>query len=98
MKDTQWDLWEVFSQRKSGAPFMHQGQVHAVDKEQAIQNARDVFARRDHPYAMWVVPTNEIVSTQPEDQGSFFDPADDKAYRHPRFFKLSKGVNLDIEE
>lgn len=94
--DTQWDLWEVFSQRKSGAPFIHQGNVHAPDKETALQNARDVFTRRDRPYAMWVVPTNQIVSTQPEDEGPFFDPGNDKPYRHPRFYKISKGVNLDI--
>jgi len=94
--DTQWDLWEVFTQRKSGAPFVHQGNVHAVDKEQAIQNARDVFTRRDHPHAMWVVPTSEIVATSPEDSSSLFDPSDDKMYRHPRFYKISKGVNLDV--
>jgi ring-1,2-phenylacetyl-CoA epoxidase subunit PaaB len=96
-QDTQWDLWEVFTQRKSGTPFIHQGNVHASDKETALQNARDVFTRRERPYSMWVVPTNQIVSSMPEDAESLFDPGMDKPYRHPRFYKISKGVNLDID-
>jgi ring-1,2-phenylacetyl-CoA epoxidase subunit PaaB len=46
---------------------------------------------------MWVVPTNQIVSSMPEDAESLFDPGMDKPYRHPRFYKISKGVNLDID-
>lgn len=95
-EDTQLDLWEVFTQRKSGTPFIHAGSLHAADSEQAIQNARDVYARRDNPYAIWVVPSNKITSTTPEDNPSFFDPGD-KPYRHPKFYKIPKGVNVDID-
>ena len=31
-------------------------------------------------------------TTNPEDNESFFDPADDKIYRYPTFFKVSKKV------
>ena len=44
--DTQWPLWEVFTQRAQGAPHEHAGSVHAADAEHALQNARDVYARR----------------------------------------------------
>ena len=36
----------MFIQPKPGAPHEHCGSVHAVDAEQALQNARDVYARR----------------------------------------------------
>ncbi len=94
--DTQLDLWEVFTQRKSGTPFIHAGSLHASDNEMAIQNARDVYARRDKPYALWVVPSNSITSTTPEDNPSFFESSE-KAYRHPKFYKIPKGVSVDID-
>jgi ring-1,2-phenylacetyl-CoA epoxidase subunit PaaB len=85
--DTQWPLWEVFTQKKQGAPHEHAGSVHAVDKEMALQNARDVYSRRNEAISLWVVPTEAITASTPEDMGAFFDPANDKAYRHPNFFK-----------
>ena len=87
IKDTQWDLWEVFTQRKSGEPFEHAGSVHAPDKEMALQYARDVYSRRGEATCIWVVPSEQITSSTPEDVGSFFDPANDKIYRHPNFYK-----------
>jgi ring-1,2-phenylacetyl-CoA epoxidase subunit PaaB len=91
--DSQWPLWEVFVQEKTGAPHEHAGSVHAVDREMALQNARDVYGRRG-AVSMWVVPTDAIVATSPDDAGPFFDPADDKAYRHPQFYKTPRGVRV----
>ena len=91
--DTQWPLWEVFVQEKTGAPHEHAGSVHAVDREMAIQNARDVYGRRG-AVSMWVVPSEAITATSPDDAGPFFDPADDKPYRHPQFYKTPRGVRV----
>ncbi len=96
-KDTQWNLWEVFVQFKSGKPYEHVGNVHAPDSELALQNARDLYARREKLFGMWVVPSNSIVASKSTDSDSFFDPADDKVYRHPLFYKIPKGVSLDVE-
>ena len=85
-------LWEVFIQPKTGAPFQHAGNVHAADKEMALQNARDLYTRRMEGTCVWVVKAEDIVSSNPEDNESFFDPADDKVYRYPAFFKVSKKV------
>ena len=82
--------WEVFIQAKTGAHFQHAGCVHAVDKEMALQNARDLYTRRQEGTCIWVVKAKYIVSSNPEDAESFFDPANDKAYRYPTFFKVSK--------
>lgn len=92
----QWPVWEVFVQQKSGRPHQHVGSVHATDAEHAIQNARDVYARREKPISIWVVPGENIAATTPKDSEAFFDPADDKVYRHPLFYKIPKGVSVDI--
>jgi len=94
--DTQWGLWEVFAQYKTGKPHVHLGNVHAADAEQAIQNARDVYGRRENPISLWVVPSNNIIATTPEEAGVLFDSQNEKIYRHPQFYKIAKNVNLDI--
>ena len=86
------DLWEVFIQSETGAPHEHAGSVHAADAEMALQNARDVYARRGTVISIWVVPTTAIAATSPSDENPFFNPADDKAYRHPQFYKIPKSV------
>lgn len=91
-QDTQWTLWEVFLQEQSGAPHVHAGSLHAADAEMALQNARDVYARRGHILSIWVVPSVAITASAPLDSESFFDPADDKIYRYPQFYKVPKGV------
>jgi ring-1,2-phenylacetyl-CoA epoxidase subunit PaaB len=95
-KETQWNLWEVFVQTKTGAPHEHWGSVHAPDAELALQNARDVYARRQKLWSVWVVPSNAIIATKLDDNEPFFDPQDDKVYRHPLFYKIPKGVSLDV--
>ena len=85
--DTQFTLWEVFVQAKSGAPHTHAGSVHAPDAELALQNARDTYARRDKLASIWVVESTRIVASQPEDAPAFFEPGAAKIYRHPRFYR-----------
>jgi ring-1,2-phenylacetyl-CoA epoxidase subunit PaaB len=85
-------VWEVFIQKKAGLAFKHVGSVHAFDKKMAIQNARDLYTRRSEGRALWVVPTEEIVSVPLDDADAFFDPSDDKAYRHAMFYDIPEGV------
>ena len=92
IQDTQGVLWEVFIQSKKGLPFKHVGSVHAFDKEMAVQNARDLYTRRGEGKGMWVVPASSIVAVDPSDDQSFFEPADDKVYRHPTFYELPDGI------
>jgi ring-1,2-phenylacetyl-CoA epoxidase subunit PaaB len=90
--ETNWPLWEVFVQSQQGAPHQHAGSVHATDAEMALQNARDVFARRGPVISIWVVPASAITASSPSDAGPFFDPADDKVYRHASFYKGPVGL------
>ncbi|MBI2272024.1 MAG: 1,2-phenylacetyl-CoA epoxidase subunit B [Bacteroidetes bacterium] len=91
-KDTQWPLWEIFIQANPGIPHKHVGSLHAPDAELAIQNARDVYTRRNEGISIWVVEAKNIRASSPEDIGSFFEPANDKVYRHPTFYKVPDGV------
>jgi ring-1,2-phenylacetyl-CoA epoxidase subunit PaaB len=91
-KDSQGPLWEVFVQKKAGQPFVHCGSLHAYDKEMAIENARDLYTRRSEGCALWVVPAAAIVASSPEDVGPFFEPSNDKVYRHPTFYQIPEGV------
>ena len=64
--------------------------------EQALQNARDVYARRGEAVSIWVVPSAAITASTPDDMGPFFDPGNDKAYRHPQFYKVPRGVRVSL--
>lgn len=91
--ESQWPLWEVFVQEGEGPdPHQHAGSLHAPDAEMALQNARDVYARRGQVKSIWVVPAQNIIASSPEDSGPFFDPGNDKVYRHPQFYKVPRGV------
>lgn len=85
----QWDLWEVFLQESDNAPHQHAGSIRASDAELALQNARDVFARRGKVKNLWVVKSENITASRPEDASSFFDPTADKVYRHPQFYQYT---------
>lgn len=88
-KNNQLPLWEIFIQKGSG-PFKHEGSIHASDKNMALQNARDIYTRRGEGRHLWVVPSSSIASIKLEDEAEFFDPADDKIYRHPTFYIMPK--------
>ena len=92
IQKSDWETWEVFTQKKNGEPHEHAGSVKAPDKEMALLNARDVCSRRNEALNIWVVPSGCITSSTPGDVGSFFDPANDKIYRSPNFYKTPTGV------
>lgn len=94
VEDSQWPLWEVFTQAPGGAAHEHAGSVHAVDAEAALQNARDVYARRGSVVSIWVMPSDAITASTPEDVGPFFEPGNDRPYRHPQFYRTPRGVRV----
>ncbi|MBK7635390.1 MAG: 1,2-phenylacetyl-CoA epoxidase subunit PaaB [Saprospiraceae bacterium] len=86
MKD--WPLFEVFIRSKNGLSHKHMGSLHAADAHMAIQNARDVYTRRNEGISIWVVESKHITASNPDDKEALFDPAHDKIYRHPTFYEL----------
>ena len=90
--NSQFPQWEVFIQVKNGSPYEHAGSIHASDKKMALQNARDIYTRRNEGRALWVVQTDNIVATTCDDEEEFFDPSEDKIYRTPNFYKMPAGT------
>lgn len=91
MTDNITPIWEVFIRSKNGLDHKHAGSLHASDAEQALQNARDVYTRRNEGLSIWVVESKHITASQPDDEGSFFEPGE-KIYRHPTFYIVPDGV------
>ena len=87
-----WPLWEVFIRSKQGLDHKHVGSLHAPDAQMAIENARDVYTRRNEGISIWVVESKHIHASNPDDAESFYDPANDKIYRHPTFYDLPDEV------
>jgi len=87
-----WPLWEVFIRSKQGLDHKHAGSLHAIDAKMAIENARDVYCRRMEGVSIWVVESQHIHASNPDEAGSLYDPADDKIYRYPTFYPMPEGV------
>jgi len=87
-----WPLWEIFIRSKQGLDHKHAGSLHAADATMAIENARDVYTRRQEGVSLWVVESKHIHASNPDDAESLYDPAADKIYRHPSFYDLPDEV------
>ena len=93
MNRNEWPLWEVFIRSRNGLDHKHCGSLHAPDARLALRAARDVFTRRQEGVSIWVVRSDHIVASDPDAKPELFDPAEDKIYRHPTFYKLPDEVD-----
>ena len=87
-----WPLFEIFIRSKNGLDHRHVGSVHAADAHMALENARDVYTRRQEGISIWVVESNHITASDPIESSAFFEPAEDKIYRHPTFYELPEAL------
>ena len=87
-----WPLWEIFVRSQNGLSHKHVGSLHAADAKMAIENARDVYARRNEGISIWVVRSADLYASDPADKDAFFDPAKNKIYRHPTFYTVPPEV------
>jgi ring-1,2-phenylacetyl-CoA epoxidase subunit PaaB len=92
MTSQDWPLYEVFIRSKSGLSHRHVGSVHAADAQMALDHARDTYTRRSEGVSIWVIRSSDIVASDPGDSAAFFEPAEDKVYRHPTFYEIPDGV------
>ena len=88
----EWPLWEVFIRSQHGLAHKHVGILHAPDAEMAVNNARDVYTRRNEGVSIWVVRSNDITASSPDEKDPNFAPSGDKVYRHPTFYKIPDNV------
>ena len=87
-----WPLWEIFVRSENGLAHKHVGSLHAADAEMAVQNARDLYTRRNEGVSIWVVRASDIVATDPAQSAALFEPSEDKTYRHATFYDVPEGV------
>ncbi len=87
MADTQWDVYEVFTQKARGEFHVHAGSVHAPDPEMAIVLAKEQYGRRMACVNLWVVKASDIHATDYADQ-DMFGHATDKSYREAYGYKV----------
>ncbi|MGA8205743.1 MAG: 1,2-phenylacetyl-CoA epoxidase subunit PaaB [Woeseiaceae bacterium] len=92
MNNTEWPLYEVFIRSKAGLSHRHAGSLHAADDRMALDAARDTYTRRAEGVSIWVVRSSSIVASDPAENAAFFEPAEDKVYRHPTFYEIPDGV------
>ncbi len=88
----EWPLWEIFVRSQHGLAHKHVGSLHAVDAEMAIQNARDVYTRRNEGVSIWAVRAADIAASSPDDKDALYDSARSKVYRHPTFYPMPDDV------
>jgi len=88
----EWPLWEIFIRSKNGLEHRHVGSLHAADAPMAIENARDVYTRRMEGVSIWAIESKHITASNPDNMGELFEPAADKVYRHPTFYKVPDDV------
>jgi ring-1,2-phenylacetyl-CoA epoxidase subunit PaaB len=88
----EWPLYEVFVRGKRGLNHVHVGSLHAADDAMALQNARDVYTRRNEGVSIWVVKAEDVAASSPDEKDPLFAPANDKVYRHPTFYVIPDDV------
>jgi ring-1,2-phenylacetyl-CoA epoxidase subunit PaaB len=88
---SQWPMWEVFIRQRRGLSHVHVGSLHAPDAETALMSARDVYTRRVEGVSIWVVPSIEIVASDPDDAEAFFGSIE-KPYRHATHYEIPDEV------
>ncbi len=92
MNKKDWPLWEVFIRSKNGLNHKHVGSLHAADAQMAIENARDVYCRRNEGVSIWVVLSSQIVASDPDEADALYEPSKNKIYRHPTFYEIPKEI------
>ena len=87
-----WPLYEIFVRGKRGLNHVHVGSLHAADDEMALRHARDVYTRRNEGVSIWVVRSDAITASSPDEKDPLFAPSGDKVYRHPTFYDIPDDV------
>jgi ring-1,2-phenylacetyl-CoA epoxidase subunit PaaB len=87
-----WPLWEVFVRSSRGLSHVHAGSLHAPDAEMAVRNARDLYTRRNEGVSLWVVRSEDILTSDPDAKDAMFESPKGKDYRHATYYTKSEGV------
>ncbi len=87
----QWPTYEVFHMKKRGTQPVHVGIVHAPTPEMALAFAKEQYARRGTTVRLWVVPSDQVYATSPEDE-AIFATTPEKIHREPFAYKVKDKI------
>ncbi|MDO0924346.1 1,2-phenylacetyl-CoA epoxidase subunit PaaB [Streptomyces sp. TG1A-8] len=92
--------WEVFLRPRRGLAHSHVGSVRAGDADMALAYARDLYTRRGEPQSLWVVRSDAVHTSSPDERDPFFSNARHKPYRYPEHFTplTEKGPDGDADD
>ena len=89
--------FEVFRQETESDYHEHVGDVHAPDRELAVQYAQVMHARRKPANSLWVVPADAIETVTADDPGVEMGGTTSKAYRWATNYDTGE-MAAEIEE
>ena len=92
MTEAEWPLYEVFVRGRQALAHVHVGSLHAADEQMALHHARDVYTRRNEGVSIWVVRSDDVAASTPDEKEAFFSPSGDKVYRHPTYYAIPDSV------
>ncbi|WP_330318639.1 1,2-phenylacetyl-CoA epoxidase subunit B [Streptomyces platensis] len=78
--------WEVFIRPRRGLAHQHVGSVHGADADMALANARDLYTRRGETVSLWVVRSDAVRASSPDEKDPLFAGASGKPYRYPEYY------------
>ncbi|MFF2654629.1 1,2-phenylacetyl-CoA epoxidase subunit PaaB [Streptomyces sp. NPDC058045] len=88
--------WEVFIRPRRGLSHQHVGSVQGADADMALANARDLYTRRGDSVSIWVVSSEDVRASSPDEKDPLFSNAADKPYRYPdHYVVLNKAGSHD---
>lgn len=84
--------WEVFFRTKQGLSHKHVGSSTTDNATDAIKQAIENYGDSIKITNVWVVPSTKINASDPAESESFYDPAENKLFRHATFYVLPDEV------
>lgn len=84
--------WEVFFRTKQGLSHKHVGSIMTDTASKAIGEAIAIYGESLKITNVWVVPSTRINASDPADRESFYDPSENKLFRHATFYDLPDEV------
>ena len=74
-------------QRNAETFVSHIGEVEASSPQEALSKALEKFSN-ENIFVWWVCPSRAITRSEDADAASMFQPARDKEYRQPNFYRV----------
>jgi ring-1,2-phenylacetyl-CoA epoxidase subunit PaaB len=89
-----YQVFQKMSQKRSMTFVLHVGEVQAATLQHALARAIETYGMTD-VFVWWVCAADAITQSDESDVGSWFAPANDKAYRQQSYYGNVKRLSRD---